>query len=93
MDETPILSLRKVIKMKGIKPEKVGSLARKLLRLIRADMGSQEPINRQVHTHVSSSNPLFTNAPLNSEETQLYWYELRKAEALLYWDRWLNLPR
>jgi len=92
MDETPILSLRKVIKMKGIKPEKAGSLARKLLRLIGADMGAQELINQQVHTHVSSSNTLLTNALLKSEEAQLYWHELRKAEALLYWQRWLNRP-
>jgi len=93
MDETPILSLRKVIKMKGIKPEKAGSLARKLLRLMKANMGSQELINQQVHTDVSSSNPLFKNAPLKSEEAQLYWHELRKAEAFLYWDRWLNRPK
>ena len=93
MDETPILSLRKVKKMKGIKPEKAGSLARKLLQLMKAYMGAQELINRQVHTHVSSSDTLLTNAPLKSEETQLFWHELRKAEALLHWDRCLNRPR
>jgi len=93
MDETPILSLRKVIEMKGIKLERAGSLARKLLRLMKAGMGSQELANQQVHTPVSSSNPLFTNALLKSEEAQLYWHELRKAEVLLYRDRWLNLPR
>jgi len=79
--------------MKERKPEKAGSFARKLLRLIKADIGSQELINQQVHTNVSSSNPLFTKALLKSEETQLYWHELRKAEALLYWDRWLNRLR
>ena len=93
MDETPILSLRKVIKMKEIKPEKAGSLVRKLLRLMKANTGSQEFMGQQVHTNVSSSNPLLTNAPLRSEEAQMYWHELRKAEALLFWDRWLSRPR
>jgi len=93
MDETPILSLRKVKKMKEIKFEKAGSLARKLLRLMKAKISPQELIYQQVHTNVSSFNPLFTNAPLKSEETQLYWDELRKGEAFLYWDRWLNRPK
>mgnify|MGYP001024343682 CR=1 FL=1 len=47
-------------------------------------------------SNVSSLNPAFSASPheavLETAGALTYWHELRKAEALLHWQRWLNRP-
>jgi len=74
--------------------EKRGKLALakdKVFRLFRSIgvLGTKD-------SHVSSSSPAFSTAPhevdLETAGAPQYWHELRKAEALLHWQRWLNKP-
>jgi len=70
--------------MKG----KLVSAKRKAFRLFRliGTLGNED-------SSVLSPGSVSTNVPLNHTEALLYWHELRKAEALLQWKRWMDGPR
>ena len=42
---------------------------------------------------VSSPSPTFTNLPVKQVEAPLYWHEVRTAEALLNWQKWMDRPK
>lgn len=73
----------------GIK-RKLVSTKQKVFKLFRL-MGSL----RDQDSNVSSPNPAFTEAsyePLNFLTNHALEVELKKAEALEYWQRWLKRP-
>ena len=74
-------------KMFGIKGKLVSTKNKvfKLFRLIDS-LGKGDSV-------ASLLNPVFTTVPVGRAEALVYWRELRKAEALLNWQRWLDRPK